>query len=82
VLPSLAGRHFFIANMKTLCALFLVIVSVAVCGCNPDHSSDVRAPIPASEITPAPKINGGGANNNIPQSAKDALKHSVPGMGG
>jgi len=69
--------------MKTLSTLTLITAVVFVaCGCNPDHSGDTRAPIPASEITPAPTVgNGGGPNTNIPQSAKDALKNSVPGMG-
>ena len=57
--------------MKTLFAMILATALLAICGCNPDHSGDTRAPVPIAKSTTPTVVD---ANPNVPAAVKQKLK--------
>lgn len=55
--------------MKTLSFVTLVAAGLALVGCNPDHSSDVQASVPISQMTKTTDR----FNPAMPADAKKAL---------
>jgi len=69
--------------MKTLRNVFISLVAVVAAGCVSDQSSATEPPVKVSPSAQAATTPGApGANPNVPQSTKDALKNVAPISGG